>query len=357
MFVADLDPKRIPKPLKPRDDASDGEVHVLWCKNQNEEAQVVAKICNYLIERVGYQPNNILLLIRADRNSCFSSVLQEALFKTGIPVTSKTDTLKPLDDKSGREFLAILRLCVNSEDSLAWRTILQIKRNNIGEDTISKIYDLAAQKGLTFYSALCTIKNSPEMLPKRGLLLKQELESTEDTVTQFSAKPGEVNQLSSLLAEIAKSVILDDKVRDEILTCINSILASSESKNLEDLLSTISVSLEEDEQEIDPGSVNIMTMHKAKGLTADAVFLIGAEDECIPGDRLGEEKEGDERRLLYVSLTRAKHALYITYCRERIGPQRYTGRNSGQAGRTLSRFLVHAPIKPEKAEDYCRLHL
>ena len=94
-------------------------------------------------------------------------------------------------------------------------------------------------------------------------------------------------------------------------------------------------------------------MHQAKGLTANAVFIIAAEDEYIPGRQFGE-KEEDERRLLYVSLTRARHALFLTYCNQRTGRQIRTGRNAGQASRTLSRFLVHAPITPESGTDYVR---
>jgi DNA helicase-2/ATP-dependent DNA helicase PcrA len=88
-----------------------------------------------------------------------------------------------------------------------------------------------------------------------------------------------------------------------------------------------------------------MTMHKAKGLTASAVILIAAEDEYIPGGQTGE-KEGDERRLLYVSLSRARHFLAVTYCEYRTGYQMYTGRTSGSSRRTLTRFLRDAPIAP-----------
>ena len=88
-----------------------------------------------------------------------------------------------------------------------------------------------------------------------------------------------------------------------------------------------------------------MTMHKAKGLTASAVIIVAAEDEYIPGRQLGE-KEGDERRLLYVSLSRARHFLAVTYCERRTGQQRHTGRTSGQSRRTLTRFLRDAPVAP-----------
>ena len=69
-------------------------------------------------------------------------------------------------------------------------------------------------------------------------------------------------------------------------------------------------------------------MHKAKGLTADVVFIVGAEDELIPGKNMKEPELGDERRLFFVSLTRAKHKLYITYCVNRTGSQQRSRKKS-----------------------------
>lgn len=70
-----------------------------------------------------------------------------------------------------------------------------------------------------------------------------------------------------------------------------------------------------------------------------------SEDEYIPGRQIGE-KEGDERRLLYVSLSRTRHFLAVTYCERRTGQQKHTGRTSGRLRRTLTRFLRDAPVTP-----------
>ena len=88
-----------------------------------------------------------------------------------------------------------------------------------------------------------------------------------------------------------------------------------------------------------------MTMHKAKGLSADVVFIVGAEKQFIPGKNIVEAD--DERRLFYVSLTRARHSLFITHCKERIREQRYTGSESGKTKRNLTPFLRDSFLKPE----------
>ena len=94
-----------------------------------------------------------------------------------------------------------------------------------------------------------------------------------------------------------------------------------------------------------------MTMHQAKGLSAEATFIVAAEDEYIPGRATGDQV-GDERRLLYVSLTRARHFLYITHCQRRTGRQSHSGRTSGRTRRNLTQFLSGGPIKSRSGASY-----
>ena len=84
-----------------------------------------------------------------------------------------------------------------------------------------------------------------------------------------------------------------------------------------------------------------------------AVIVVAVEDEYLPGKAKGDSI-GDERRLLYVSLTRAKHFLFMTYCEQRTGQQQYTGRTSGKPQRSLTQFLRDGPITPSQGEDYTR---
>ena len=115
--------------------------------------------------------------------------------------------------------------------------------------------------------------------------------------------------------------------------------------SLSGLLNTISGTMEKIEQEKTEGKVNIMTMHRAKGLDADVVFIVGAEEQFIPGRNKGK-REGDERRLFYVSITRARHSLFITCCKERINEQKYLGCDSGNTKRELTPFLKNYKLKP-----------
>lgn len=351
LFVANLDPQRIKKPLEPMPDAGQGDVQLVWFNNQNEEADAIARICKFLIQNKGYNPEDILILLRSDRHGAFSVPIKQKVEAQGIPVASKTDYIAPLDWDESRELLSFLRLRARQEDHLGWRTLLQLRKNYIGTETISGIYELALREGITFAKALERVKESPQSLPRLGNRLSDELNAIDELLSQFNIEISEGEDLMDRVGQIAERVISNVERRSEILAYLNGVVEMSEAGTLVDLLSALSTSLEDKEQEIDHDRINILTMHKAKGLTADAVFLVGAEDQYIPGTQFGEG-EGDERRLLYVSLTRAKHVLIVTYCKGRTGPQRYTGRDSGKIKRDLSRFLTDTPITPQPGKDY-----
>jgi superfamily I DNA/RNA helicase len=98
------------------------------------------------------------------------------------------------------------------------------------------------------------------------------------------------------------------------------------------------------------GRVTITTMHGAKGLSADVVMVLQAEDEMIPGDAAGAEFD-ESRRLLYVSLTRARKKLLIGACQQRFGSQRFVGTREVKA-RTLTRFLRDFGLQAKTAAMY-----
>lgn len=286
-----------------------------------------------------------MILTRTDRDGAFSRVLKEALTNFNVPVATQADVDNPLDQDDGRIFLSLLRLLVNPRDHLAWLTILKIRNNGIGDQTISKIYEFAVNKGLTFLDSLVDIINQPSHLNINKTRLNREYEYVNNIINQFgNTETNGQEELINLIASVAEVIIGREDLRQEAIRYLQPIINTSEIKNLRDLLSTISTSLSDKEQDVDINKVNIMTMHKAKGLTADTVFIVGVEDEYLPGSQIGEEQEGDERRLLYVSLTRAKRLLYITYCNNRIDRQRWTGSTSGKTRRSLSRFVYIAII-------------
>jgi len=350
LFVANLDPYRLEKPLEPRTDAGDGEVHILRFQNQKPEAEGVATICKHLLDNEGYSPKDILILMRSDRNGIFSTVIKNALEAKDVPVKIRVEGT-PLDTSKGRIFLSILHLLANKKDSLALRTLLMLRDNRIGKECFSKLYDLACTSGKTFSDTAYIVMEKPELIPCLGERISNEMNKIQRILEKHSNRfnnlldSSDKEALLNSLRDLTEEVIHEISNKTEVLKFLESIITETNSTNHLELLQVLSSSLEDEEQELDSESVNIMTMHKAKGLTASAVIIIAAEDEYIPGKQVSE-REGDERRLLYVSLSRARHFLAVTYCECRTEQQRHTGRTCGQLNRTLTRFLVDAPVKP-----------
>jgi DNA helicase-2/ATP-dependent DNA helicase PcrA len=359
LFVARQDFRRINKPLRAEDGRTGAEIAVLRFRDQDEEAQGVAVVCQHLIRDRGLQPDQILILLRSDRNGVFSSVLRQALDARGVPVGIATADTNPLNAPPGRQVLAFLRLLDNDTDHLAWRTLLNLRKNGLGPGAVDAIYGVARARNAGFAPALRMICEDPSLAPRYGDRIKTDVEAVRAILHELSGflpaqdKNEEARDLTRTIEQIVRRLVDDEAERQGIEHQFKVAIQAAEPGSVNELVRALEVSREDIEQELDAGKVNILTMHKAKGLTAEAVIVVAAEDEYLPGRAEGEAV-GDERRLLYVSLTRAKHHLFITYCERRTGKQRHTGRTSGKTRRSLTRFLRDGPISPRDGMTYAR---
>jgi DNA helicase-2/ATP-dependent DNA helicase PcrA len=352
-YVANLDPFRLEKPLNPRDDAGDGEVHLLRFSNEYLEAWGVASICKYLVGVQGYAPDDILVLLRSDHQRRYSSVLEAAIAQGGLEANVRAERGGPMDESPGRHLLCLMRLTVNDCDDLSWRTIFHHvgRKNQIGPKTISNIYEYAVENGLRFHQVLQRIEENPQ-LTSRGRFVQKEVAAIRELTTQLAglteaelpdvqdeaeqARAGE--ELLERLADFAEIMIPSQEDRQVVLTHVRKVAERSDVATFGQLLDALTGPEDTLDQELEPGKINILTMHRAKGLSAKAVIIVAAEEQLIPGDAAGEAFH-DQRRLLYVSLTRAKHRLYVTYCNRREGRQKHSGSDSGNPRRTLTPFL------------------
>ena len=353
LFVANQDRGRIKKRLRSESSAGEGEVEFLRFGDQDSEAISIAELCAHLIERYGLKPGDILILFRSDRNGIFSRPIREELEKANIPV-AETDTTNPLEKNNGRAFLAFLRLAASIEDSLAWRSLLQVWCNGVGTKAIKAVYELAHSRGENFAQTVIAARSDPKILfPKHRSRLYKAISEVlsqlnflfpEDSHGDYET----CDDLMEVIQSATESIITDDKEREAILLKVEGFRATS----IKTLVQAIGVTNEGIEQELEKDKVNILTMHRAKGLTAEAVIIAATEDQSIPGQAQGAEEIGDERRLLYVSLTRAKHHLFVTYCDRRTGQQRHAGRDSGNTSRSLSQFLRDCTHTPQDGREF-----
>ena len=349
-FVAELDPRRIPKTILPAGDEHTGLVRILRFDDQGAEAEGIAQLCQWLITTQGCRATDILTLMRLDSNQKLSDVIRDRLEYHGVPAQTVVDPLAPLDEPAGRELLCALKLLVNPEDHLAWRVWLKVRNNRIGDKIPASVYEIARREKLTYTAALQQIHDDPTQLPRFGRLVANEMEDLSSILRQLAelAEAGWREQLWMA----AQALIPDDEERGSILAILRALRDEAEADSLETLLRALQVSLGAKEQEAAKDEVRLMTMHQAKGLTAKAVIIAGAEDEFIPGRSDGTPLEDDERRLLYVSLTRAQQFLFITHCDRRREGQRYMGRDPGARVRHLTRFLADGPVPSQDGEAF-----
>jgi superfamily I DNA/RNA helicase len=156
-----------------------------------------------------------------------------------------------------------------------------------------------------------------------------------------------IEKLEDLVTQVVQENMSESPLRDKVLASFKKIIVGEDQK-IADFLRLLSTVSDEIEQDTEGDGVSLLTMHQAKGLTFDVCFIVGLEDEFIPGKN-ADTNIDDERRLLYVSMTRARHKLFMTYCNKRVDSQRHTGRNSGTEARQLTRFLKDIPTLTPQA--------
>jgi DNA helicase-2/ATP-dependent DNA helicase PcrA len=354
-FIADLDPQREPKDIYPTDDAGQGEVELLRFPEQEAEAKGIAEVCSELCEN-GHDPGEILILLRSDRHGAFSSIIIEALEEKGVPV-SKDGGESPLESEEAEQVLALLRLCSNNkEDSLAWRTLIQTRNNGLGQTALQKIEEKCEQRKERFYETVLWLAENPGELAQFGNKLDDAASSVIKEVNQLQENlSGDDSGTEELVQEIERLVNLvsgQGDFGDELSDHLSGMADGAGIESTGGLLDAINVSNEGVEQDLASDKVNVITMHKAKGLTSETVFVAGLEDERIPGRAQGTAVN-DERRLLYVSITRAKHRLFLTHCNMRTGRQMGFGTRTDKPYRNLCQFVRHAPISSTGGEDFC----
>lgn len=350
LFVARQDPLRLDKVIV-SDSTRTADIRVLRFDNQISEAEGISRLCRYLINHEGIQPQDILILLRSNKNNCFSTIIANSLHAHDINVKTQETESSVFDDTGGRRLLSFLRLIINPTDELSMRTLIQTTQG-IGAGAIDAIYRICQERYVRFCQSLVLIAQQPSILTTWGNRIKLAFDRIHVNLSRYNQlydPSGITNaELQNLISIICIDLDLRETEQVQILNWFQNYINGSDDDllRIDDILREKDTSLDNAEVVFEEGKVHVMTMHKAKGLTAEAVIIPACEDEHIPGRNTDTESQKEEMRLLYVSLTRAKHYLYLTYCNRRTDNQCHTGSNSGNYQRTLSRFLHAAPVSP-----------
>jgi DNA helicase-2/ATP-dependent DNA helicase PcrA len=314
---------------------------VIQAMDDREQAAFVLKRIQSLVSDEGVSPNEIAVLYRSH---FIALEMQLALTRAGVPYTI-TSGVKFFERQHVRDLVAVLNFVYNPSNTSAWHRIA-ILLPKVGEKGAQKIYtaalDHARLMQQNFIDALATDdvsskvpKDAKADWPNFCASLRQVYDAMND------AKPSDAVQVAidGWYGDYMKGEYADYVDRTEELKGLIGF-ASQFTQMSEFLAQIMLLNGETSEREIDANqeSIKLTTIHQAKGLEYDVVFLIGAAEGQFPGYRTIESGDfEEERRLFYVAVTRAKNELYITYPRVASRP--------GPGGMMLqqTRFLSELP--------------
>ena len=301
-------------------DGEDGELVKLSCyKNGKDEAINISDIIEKKLKK-NFSYNNIAILVRAIFQT---REFEERFLKIGVGYRIVGGT-KFYARSEIKDSVAYLRIIFQKKDDLAFERIVNTPKRSVGDTTIKQISEYARKYKLCLEDASLKMLEINEIKPKAkiGLLTILNLIS-KWRKDLFSKKHVELMQI--ILDESGYSEMLKNKKDIESegrLENIKELLRGMrEFENLESFLEHVALATSIDE-DWKGKKINLMTMHAAKGLEFDIVFLPGWEEGLFPHQKSLEEK-GDlaleeERRLAYVAITRAKKRAYISFSMNRF---------------------------------------
>ncbi len=299
----------------------EGDLVKLNCfKNGKDEAVGVSDEIEKVKKKFSY--NNIAILVRAIFQT---REFEERFLKIGIPYRILGGT-KFYERAEIKDCVAYLRLVYQEKDDLAFERIVNNPKRSIGDSTIKMIHEYSKKNNLNLESSSKKMIEENLIKPKTKIGLTLFLGILSKWRNDIKTKKiNHVKLLQTILDESGYSAMLKNKKdleNENRLENIKELLsAMKEFDNLESFLEHVSLATSVD-QEWDGEKVNMMTMHAAKGLEFETVFLPGWEEGLFPHQKSIEEKGHngleEERRLAYVGLTRAKKIAYISFSMNRF---------------------------------------
>lgn len=317
------------------------------CYSDLEEAKDIVEEIEKLFD-LGFEASDIVILFRTNSQS---RVYEKELLTHSInyKILGGVGFYERAEIKDS---IAFLRLMTDFKDNFSFRRTVNTPPRSIGEKSLSIFEDFASLRGLTLYDAVDYIKESP--LTKKAAnsikAYKSILEDYSKKIKEDSESNGGINIESiffNFLEDIDYFSIFksDGEVRmatanDNIKELFRAYYDYKEIENNADINNFLEeTSLYRDTYNNEnKDAITLMTVHNAKGLEFEVVFMTGMEHSVFPHYFALEEENGieEERRLFYVAITRAKQKLYLTYSKKRRI-------NTGIMGQLPSSFLSEIP--------------
>ena len=344
--VINQDLKRSNRPLPTPNPNRKAVAKLLRFETARSEAEGVATLIHHLVKNQQIAHEEVLVLTRTDKDQRFTKGIKEKLATMGVPVFDVHEQQALLETDDCKLLLAYLRLVANSEDSLAWYTIL-CAQPGIGEETLRAIAAKAAETNSDFATALKREVSNGQGSSRLVKAFHNVLAKVKDAIDGRAVAPAQ-GWGEWIITEAAALVgVLVHETMQTVFKEMDSRI-EGESIALGFYLSQIAPTMKDMANEQRTG-VRFMSMAGSKGLTAQATFIVGVDDDLVPFPK--NHNRDEEIRLLYVAMTRAENRLVMTWARRRAGNQAHSGRSNVRR-RNYTDLLQGGPIESTSGEEF-----
>lgn len=289
----------------------DGDkIKYIRCDNELEEASTVVRLTKELLDK-GEKPSEIAVLYRTNGQS---RVFEEAFLKENI-LFKIVGSYFFYNRKEIKDLISYMHLIYNNNDDASLERVINVPRRGIGSKTIERLRSEASISDKSMFEVV----SSGKELGFKNLIIDLTNESKN---TDLVGLVDVILDKTGIRKELEEKNDLESEIRLENLNEFKSIALAFQEKgifSLEEFLENISLVSDKNEyKEVDDG-INLMTLHSAKGLEFNDVFLVGMEEGIFPHNRSFESESEleEERRLCYVGITRAKEHLWLMNAKKR----------------------------------------
>ena len=308
------------------------KIKVLCAHSDIEESEIVV---NRLLDLHTFKDVPWREMAILYRTNAQSRPLEEALRKRGLPYKIYGG-LSFYQRKEIKDVIAYFRMCVNPNDEEAFKRIINYPARGIGQTTVGKILSVAMESGVSLWTVICN-PTDYSLEVNQGTLSKltafrtmlESFMADASSATAYKLAQRIVDE-TGIMRELKADTTVEGESRlqnvDELMNniaqfCKDREEEGNENLRMTDYLSEVSLLTDQDnETEDDVEKVTLMTVHAAKGLEFDAVCIVGLEEHLFPSDMSGDDERQieEERRLMYVAMTRARKYLFLLFATSRF---------------------------------------
>lgn len=303
------------------------DIEVRKAPTEGMEAVWVAQNIKALVEESGYSLNDIAVFYRTNAQS---RNFEETFRRCQIPYRL-VGTVSFYNRKEIKDMLCYARLLINPDDNMSLLRVINTPARGLGKTAQERLLAYAQANGLSVYGALKAAQSVPELTPMarracmefvrlvEGWRADMFVSSPTDVMHKILTTSGYEAAVKKDLAE-GKDPEAESRLQnlDELINAVKEYEERKEEPSLSDFLQEVSLMTgTDDSQAAEGGAVTLMTVHLAKGLEFNAVFVTGLEEGLFPINRDDSDEMEEERRLCYVAMTRAREKLFMTYAQRR----------------------------------------